>query len=181
MQPLYLVRASAIHFKYILTTAEAKTALAAALHSYSTALTRLHCKNAVAAMPLGGKALKRREQAKDAKNGVVRDELALRKAANAKADVHCTVCAVAFKLTKRNVDQRAHVESKHPGKTFAECFPECVAHEKALAEGGGSASNKNPNKGGVGKTGGKKKSKDEDLSALLSEGLSVGGKKKGKK
>ena len=88
-------------------------------------------------MPLGGKALKRREQAKDAKNGVVRDELALRKAANAKADVHCTVCAVAFKLTKRNVDQRAHVESKHPGKTFAECFPECVAHEKALAEGGG--------------------------------------------
>ena len=72
------------------------------------------------------------------------------------------------------------VESKHPGKTFAECFPECVAHEKALAEGGGAASNKNPNKGGVGKTGGKKKSKDEDLSALLSEGLSVG-KKKGKK
>ena len=133
-------------------------------------------------MPLGGKALKRREQAKDAKNGIVRDELALRKAANAKADVHCTVCAVAFKLTKRNVDQRAHVESKHPGKTFAECFPECVAHEKALAEGGGAASNKNPNKGGVGKTGGKKKNKDEDLSALLSEGLSVGGKKgKGKK
>ena len=71
--------------------------------------------------------------------------------------------------------------SVHPGKTFAECFPECVAHEKALAEGGGAASNKNPNKGGVGKTGGKKKSKDEDLSALLSEGLSVGGKKKGKK
>ena len=62
-------------------------------------------------MPLGGKALKRREQAKDAKNGVVRDELALRKAANAKADVHCTVCAVAFKLTKKNVDQRTHVES----------------------------------------------------------------------
>ena len=83
-------------------------------------------------MPLGGKALKRRQQAEDAKNGVVRDELALRKAANAKADVHCTVCAVAFKLTKRNVDQRAHVESKHPGKTFAECFPECVAHEKAF-------------------------------------------------
>ena len=62
-------------------------------------------------MPLGGKALKRREQAKDAKNGIVRDELALRKAANAKADVHCTVCAVAFKLTKKNVDQRTHVES----------------------------------------------------------------------
>ena len=36
--------------------------------------------------------------------------------------------------------------------------------------------------GSSGKTGGKKKSKDEDLSALLSEGLSVGGKKgKGKK
>ena len=56
-----------------------------------------------------------------------------------------------------------------------------IRARQSSGEGGGTASNKNPNKGGVGKTGGKKKSKDEDLSALLSEGLSVGKKSKGKK
>ena len=40
-------------------------------------------------MPLGGKAIKRREQAADAKNGIIRDELTLRKMANAKKDVLC--------------------------------------------------------------------------------------------
>ena len=133
-------------------------------------------------MPLGNKALKKRQQNEDAKNGIVRDELSLRKAANAKADVTCTVCAQTFQLTKKNVDPRNHADSKHSAKTFAECFPCCVKHEAELAAGGGPTSNKNPAKGGAGKTGGKKKKNDEDLSSLLSEGLSVGGKKgKGKK
>mmetsp|Transcript_19516 Transcript_19516/g.60147 ORF Transcript_19516/g.60147 Transcript_19516/m.60147 type:complete len:134 (-) Transcript_19516:34-435(-) len=129
-------------------------------------------------MPLGGKALKRRQQAEDAKNGVVRDELTLRKAANAKKDVQCKVCGATFKLTKKNADQRAHAASKHADKTFAECWPECVAHEAALAKeaaGGGDAAGK---KGGVGKTGGSKKKGNDDVMALLSEGM--GGAKIGK-
>mmetsp|Transcript_18002 Transcript_18002/g.53539 ORF Transcript_18002/g.53539 Transcript_18002/m.53539 type:complete len:142 (-) Transcript_18002:15-440(-) len=121
-------------------------------------------------MPLGGKALKRREQAKDAKNGIIRDELTLRKAANAKADVLCKLCATSFKLTKKNVDARTHAESKHPGKTFAECFPDCIKHEEMLAKpcAAGAGGGKD---GGAGKKGGAKKKKGDDMMAMLSEGL----------
>ena len=41
----------------------------------------------------------------------------------AKADVLCSVCAQSFKVTEKNVDARKHAESKHPKKTFEECFP----------------------------------------------------------
>ena len=51
---------------------------------------------------------------------MVRDELTLRKAANAKADVFCKLCQTSFKLTKKNVDARMHAESKHPGKSLDE-------------------------------------------------------------
>merc|ERR1711862_274557 len=79
-------------------------------------------------MPLGGKALKKREQASNAKAGIVTDDAILRKQATAKEDVKCTVCMQAFKVTKKNADQKAHAESKHPKCSFAECFPglECA-------------------------------------------------------
>ena len=129
-------------------------------------------------MPLSGKAIKKRQQAADAKAGVVRDEMVLRKQATAKADVACKLCATSFKLTKKNVDARTHAASKHPESTFEACFPVCVAHEAELAKGGATDSGNNA-KGGVGKTGGKKKDKGEDLSALLDAGLAgVGSKPK---
>ena len=50
----------------------------------------------------------------------MRDELSVRKAALAKPDVNCAKCGLLFKVTKKNVDQRNHCESKHPKETFAE-------------------------------------------------------------
>merc|ERR1712060_251052 len=82
----------------------------------------------VLAMPLGGKALKKREQNENAKAGIVTDDKVLRKQATAKEDVVCTICKQSFKVTKKNTDQKAHADSKHPKSTFAECFPgiECA-------------------------------------------------------
>ena len=91
------------------------------------------------------------------------------------------VGATSFKLTKKNVDARTHATSKHPEKTFDQCFPAVIAHEAELAAGGGDGGGGGA-KGGVGKKGGKAK-KDEDPMALLSEGLAGAsvGKKAGKK
>merc|ERR1711957_718170 len=75
------------------------------------------------AMPLGGKALKKREQNANAKADIVTDDLANRKQAAAKEDVKCSICSQSFKVTKKNVDQKAHAESKHPKSTKEECFP----------------------------------------------------------
>mmetsp|Transcript_156429 Transcript_156429/g.276327 ORF Transcript_156429/g.276327 Transcript_156429/m.276327 type:complete len:80 (-) Transcript_156429:181-420(-) len=74
-------------------------------------------------MPLGGKALKKREQAANAKAGVVTDDKVVRKQNTAKADVECQICKTSFKITKKNADQKIHAESKHPKSSFAECFP----------------------------------------------------------
>mmetsp|Transcript_649 Transcript_649/g.2355 ORF Transcript_649/g.2355 Transcript_649/m.2355 type:complete len:132 (-) Transcript_649:1005-1400(-) len=130
-------------------------------------------------MPLGNKALKRREQATDAKNGVVRDALVLKKAATAKKDVKCAVCSTTFKLTKKNVDARAHADSKHPTRTFADCFAECVAFEaeEAGIGGGGGGSGGAAAPAAAAKPA--KKKEDATLS-MLSEGL-AGDATKGKK
>ena len=127
-------------------------------------------------MPLGGKALKKRNQAAAEKAGIIRDAKVLEKMAKAKPDVTYKVCGQVFKLTKKNIDQRNHADSKHPKETFATCFPEVVAAEaEEAADSGG---------GGGGGSGGKKKKekKKENLDDLLGAGLEgVPGKKKGKK
>ena len=118
-------------------------------------------------MPLSGKMLKKREQAKDAANGIVRDALVQRKIATAKPDVNCTICGTAFKVTKKNVDSRQHADSKHPTKTFAECFPQILVYEaEAVKEETSAAAKKT--------TTTKKK---DDTSALFAEGLASGPKK----
>lgn len=127
-------------------------------------------------MPLSNKALKKREQARDAANGIVRDELVKRKMETAKKDVACTICGTLFKLTKRNVDSRMHAESKHPQSTFATCFPEVVVAEEADKKASADATKKN---GGRSSSSSKKK---EDSMALLAEGLAATSvKKKGSK
>ena len=35
----------------------------------------------------------------------------------------CTVCSHEIRMTKKNVEAKAHFESKHPTSTFATCFP----------------------------------------------------------
>mmetsp|Transcript_41431 Transcript_41431/g.79388 ORF Transcript_41431/g.79388 Transcript_41431/m.79388 type:complete len:80 (-) Transcript_41431:159-398(-) len=74
-------------------------------------------------MPLGGKALKKREQNNNAKAGIVTDDKVLRKQATAKEECKCAICNLTFKVTKKNADQRIHAESKHPRNSLAECFP----------------------------------------------------------
>ena len=87
-----------------------------------------------------------------------------------------SVGSTSFKLTKKNVDARTHAESKHPGKTFAECFPCVIKHEAELAAEASGGGGGGGGKGGAGKTGGKKKGKEEDLSSLLDAGLAGVGK-----
>ncbi|CAE8601577.1 unnamed protein product, partial [Polarella glacialis] len=77
-------------------------------------------------MPLGGKALKKREQNANEKLGIVTDDAILRKQATAKQDIKCTICSQVFKVTKKNVDQKNHFAAKHPKSTFEECFPGLV-------------------------------------------------------
>ena len=139
-------------------------------------------------MPLGGKALKKRQQAADAANGVIRDAKVLEKMAKAKADVKCMICGQIFKLTKKNVDARNHAASKHPKETFAACFPEIVAAEAEEANLYDYALNAASGGGGEAPAGkkkeGKKKKKKDDLNDLLGAGLedlSIGKKKANKK
>merc|ERR1712109_358156 len=37
--------------------------------------------------------------------------------------VACTVCRTQLRMIKNNKQAAIHVTSKHPGKTFGECFP----------------------------------------------------------
>ena len=37
--------------------------------------------------------------------------------------VACTICKQQIRMIKKNEQARVHVDSKHSGKPFAECFP----------------------------------------------------------
>merc|ERR1712146_237037 len=120
----------------------------------------------------------RREQAANAKAGIVTDDIKNRKEAKAKPEMACSVCQTVFKVTVKNADAKQHVESKHAGKTFDECFPcaaSMVASLSAVENDG-----KGP-KGMAAKAGAaNSKKKKDDSAALLMEGLAgaTGGKKK---
>ena len=126
-------------------------------------------------MALGEKALKRRQQAADAKAGIVRDSIALRKMASAKPEVSCSVCKQIFLLTKSNADARRHHASKHDKVTWAECFPEIVKVEADLAAEAEKAKEK-PAPAPAKKA--SKKQQAADLDDLLSAGIKP--KKKGR-
>ena len=74
-------------------------------------------------MPLGDKALRKRNQEKDKKAGVIRDTRLLQKMDRAKEDILCGECAQSFKVTVKMADARIHAANKHPKKTFEELFP----------------------------------------------------------
>jgi len=83
-------------------------------------------------MALGEKALKRRQQASDAKEGIVRNSIALRKASTAKPEMVCSSCKQIFLLTKSNADAKRHHLGKHNKMTWEECFPEIAKIEADL-------------------------------------------------
>lgn len=74
-------------------------------------------------MPLGDKALRKRNQEKDKKNGIIRDTRVLQKQDRAKADILCGECSQSFKVTIKMADAKIHAANKHPKKTFEELFP----------------------------------------------------------
>mmetsp|Transcript_32617 Transcript_32617/g.39020 ORF Transcript_32617/g.39020 Transcript_32617/m.39020 type:complete len:132 (+) Transcript_32617:123-518(+) len=128
-------------------------------------------------MALGEKALKRRQQASDAKSGIVRDSIALRKLATAKAEMVCASCKQIFLLTKSNADARRHHSGKHDKLTWEECFPEIAKIEADLAAELAAEAAK-PKAAPVVKKKASKKEKAADMDDLLSAGIV--GKKKGK-
>jgi hypothetical protein len=40
----------------------------------------------------------------------------------------CTICKQSIRMVKKNAQAAAHVESKHGGKKFEECFPGFTAN-----------------------------------------------------
>eukprot|EP01110_Echinostelium_bisporum_P004135 TRINITY_DN20126_c0_g1_i1.p1 TRINITY_DN20126_c0_g1~~TRINITY_DN20126_c0_g1_i1.p1 ORF type:complete len:77 (-),score=27.37 TRINITY_DN20126_c0_g1_i1:82-312(-) len=48
------------------------------------------------------------------------------KADKRKAQAVCTICKQTFTVTARNVEAKAHIDSKHPGQ-WATCFPGITA------------------------------------------------------
>mmetsp|Transcript_30616 Transcript_30616/g.50563 ORF Transcript_30616/g.50563 Transcript_30616/m.50563 type:complete len:132 (-) Transcript_30616:109-504(-) len=128
-------------------------------------------------MALGNKALKRREQAADAKAGVTRNSIDLRKLASAKPEMFCAVCKQMFLLTKKNAEAKRHHEGKHPKVAlFSECFPEIAKIEAdLLAEEAEAAKKPAPTAAAK-----KPKKKEMDLD-LLSAGITTKKKAGGNK
>eukprot|EP00413_Alexandrium_margalefii_P022527 CAMPEP_0204566740 /NCGR_PEP_ID=MMETSP0661-20131031/36214_1 /ASSEMBLY_ACC=CAM_ASM_000606 /TAXON_ID=109239 /ORGANISM="Alexandrium margalefi, Strain AMGDE01CS-322" /LENGTH=97 /DNA_ID=CAMNT_0051574601 /DNA_START=70 /DNA_END=361 /DNA_ORIENTATION=+ len=83
-------------------------------------------------MPLSSTALKKREAARKAKEGIP-DDKAVRKAATAKEEVKCAICLSPFKVTAKNSDQKVHAETKHPKSSFAAASPVSSAHDDGRA------------------------------------------------
>ena len=75
-------------------------------------------------MPASNKMLKKREQAANKANGL--GDANGRMPSRVKAteqNASCTQCMQAIRTTKTNTEMKAHAESKHPKKSYAECFP----------------------------------------------------------
>ena len=75
-------------------------------------------------MPASGKMLKSREQAANRAAGIGDEQGRLPariKAAEVMAN--CTICSGTIRMTKKNIEAKAHFDSRHPTSTFSICFP----------------------------------------------------------
>ena len=75
-------------------------------------------------MPASKKILRNKEQAANRAAGIGDEQGRLphnEKAAEVMAK--CTLCSQEIRMTKRNVEAKAHFESRHPTSTFALCWP----------------------------------------------------------
>ena len=75
-------------------------------------------------MPASNKMLKKREQKANVANGL--GDANGRMPSRVKAEqvnATCQQCSAAIRVTKTNTELHAHADSKHPKKSYAECFP----------------------------------------------------------
>merc|ERR1711944_398443 len=77
-----------------------------------------------AKMPQSKKDLRAQKQRQNMKAGIGDEKGRL--PANQKAEnvmAACTICKQSIRMIKANTQAKQHVESKHSGKKFDECFP----------------------------------------------------------
>lgn len=75
-------------------------------------------------MPASNKMLKRREHANNKKNGIGdKDGKIPARTKAEETSAKCTICAKELRITKTNIELRAHADGKHPKNSYAECFP----------------------------------------------------------
>ena len=75
-------------------------------------------------MPASKKDLKKQQQKKNIAAGI--GDAHGRIASNNKAEqvmAACTICKQQIRMIKKNEQARVHVENKHSGKKFEDCFP----------------------------------------------------------
>jgi hypothetical protein len=122
-------------------------------------------------MPASGKMLKNKEQKANRAAGIGDADGRMPSRVKAtEVQGRCTICSSEIRMTKKNIEARAHFESRHPTSSFAVCFPgqfdptvaapEPTEEEKIAAKAASAP---------------KKKAAGGDLSFL---DASLGGKKK---
>jgi len=75
-------------------------------------------------MPQSKKDLRTQKQKKNVEAGI--GDAKGRIASNIKdapTMAACTICKQSIRMVKKNTQASAHVDSKHSGKKFEECFP----------------------------------------------------------
>ncbi len=79
----------------------------------------------------------------------------------------CQKCFMAIRMTAKNIEAKQHVDSKHPGETFATCFPGASDPTAAAAtEPAVAAVVDNTAAAAAAPVAEKKKKKKDDLSFL---------------
>jgi roadblock/LC7 domain-containing protein len=74
-------------------------------------------------MPASNKMLKKREHANNKAAGLGDKDGKLVRVKAEMQTASCTVCSQSIRVTKTNTELHAHADSKHPKKSYAECFP----------------------------------------------------------
>jgi len=75
-------------------------------------------------MPASKKDLKKLKQKQNVANGIG-DEKGRLPSHNKPQNVMaaCTICKQEIRMIKKNEQAKQHVQNKHSGKTFVDCFP----------------------------------------------------------
>jgi hypothetical protein len=75
-------------------------------------------------MPASHKMLKSREQAQNRANGIGDEQGRMpSRVKDPEVKARCTVCSLEIRVTKKNIEAKAHWESRHPTITYAACWP----------------------------------------------------------
>jgi len=75
-------------------------------------------------MPASKKGLKKQEQKKNREAGVGDEKGRLpSRVKEATVMGTCTICKQQIRMIKNNEQAKTHVDNKHSGKSFGDCFP----------------------------------------------------------